>query len=180
MNDRSFRITHAAPVDVPDLHALVRSLAEYERLGDICTSTEEDLAEALFGPRPAAEALIARLEANSHKCIGFALFFHTYSTFTGRRGLWLEDLFVRPEHRGAGVGRALLGALAALARARGCGRFEWSVLDWNTSAIGFYESLGASVMADWRIARMTGDALARLAEDPAAGGIPSHPKPSVD
>jgi GNAT superfamily N-acetyltransferase len=161
---RSFQIARAAPADVSDLHVLVRSLAEYERLSDMCTSTEQDLAEALFGPQPVAEALIARLEANSHICIGFALFFHTYSTFLGRRSLWLEDLFVRPDHRGAGVGRALLGALAALARERNCGRFEWAVLDWNAAAIRFYESLGANVLPDWRIARVTGAALARLAE----------------
>lgn len=166
---RSFRIAGAAPADISDLHALVRSLAEYERLSDICTSTEQDLAEALFGPQPVAEALIARLEADSHICIGFALFFHTYSTFLGRRSLWLEDLFVRPDHRGAGVGRALLGALAALARERNCGRFEWAVLDWNTAAIRFYESLGANVLPDWRIARVTGDALGRLAEATRSG-----------
>lgn len=164
-NGRSFRIARAGPQDVADLHALVRALADFERLGDLCTSTERDLAQALFGPKPAAEALIARLDAKSQLCIGFALFFQTYSTFLGRSGLWLEDLFVQPAHRGAGVGRALLATLAAIARERGCGRFEWSVLDWNTRAIAFYEGLGAHVLADWRIARVTGDALARLASD---------------
>ena len=163
-NERSFRIERATPSDVADLHALVRGLAEYERLTAICTSTEADLADALFGPHPAAEALIARLEANSEICAGFALFFHTYSTFLGRRSLWLEDLFVAPEHRGAGLGRRLLVALAALARERDCGRFEWAVLDWNRPAIRFYESLGATLLADWRIARVTGEALARLAD----------------
>jgi len=163
-NERSFRIAPASRDDVGDLQALVRRLAEYERLGGICVSTEADLTDALFGPRPVAEALIVRLDANPQLCIGFALFFHTYSTFLGRRSLWLEDLFVIPEYRGRGVGRALLVELAALARARDCGRFEWAVLDWNASAIRFYESLGATVLPDWRIARVTGESLARLAE----------------
>jgi GNAT superfamily N-acetyltransferase len=163
-NERSFRIDFAGPADVAELQALIRALAAYERLSGICTSTEDDLARALFGPHPAAEALIARLDANPQICVGFALFFHTYSTFLGRRSLWLEDLFVQPGHRGAGIGRALLTALAALARERGCGRFEWAVLDWNRPAIRFYESLGATILPDWRIARVTGDALDRLAE----------------
>ena len=163
-NDRSFRIRSATPADVPDLHALIRGLAEYERLSDICVSTEDDLASALFGEIPAAEALIARPDGNTEVCAGFALFFHTYSTFLGRRSLWLEDLFVKPEFRGAGLGRQLLKALAALAKDRRCGRFEWAVLDWNAPAIRFYQSLGATILPDWRIARVTGDALARLAE----------------
>ena len=169
-NGRSLRILRAGPRDVADLHALIRSLAEYERLTPICTSTEADLADALFGPHPAAEALIARVDANPEICAGFALFFHTYSTFLGRRSLWLEDLFVRPEYRGSGLGRRFLAALAALAGERNCGRFEWAVLDWNEPAIRFYRSLGASVLPDWRIARVTGDALARLAG--AADGPP--------
>ena len=168
-NVRSFRITPAAPHDVADLHALVRALAEYERLADLFRSTERDLADALFGPDPVAEALIARLDGESHDSIGFALFFHTYSTFLGRRSLWLEDLFVYPEHRGAGVGSALLAALAAIAQARNCGRFEWAVLDWNQPAIRFYEALGARVLPDWRIARVTGDALDALAAKAVAG-----------
>jgi GNAT superfamily N-acetyltransferase len=169
-NARSFVIREARPGDVADLHDLVRSLAEYERLTAICVSTQADLADALFGPHPAAEALIARVDGNSQPCAGFALFFHTYSTFLGRRSLWLEDLFVRPEHRGAGLGRALLAALGRLARARGCGRFEWAVLDWNAPAIRFYESLGATVLPEWRIVRVTGDALARLAADASGAG----------
>jgi GNAT superfamily N-acetyltransferase len=159
----SFAIAPATPADVPSLHALVRALADYERLTHLCTSTPADLHAALFGPRPAAEALIARLDADSRDAAGFALFFHTYSTFVGRRGLWLEDVFVRPEHRGAGIGRALVRALAGIAADRGCGRFEWAVLDWNEPAIRFYESLGAAVLPDWRIVRVTGDALVRLA-----------------
>jgi GNAT superfamily N-acetyltransferase len=163
-NVRSFRIAPATGADIADLHALVRALAEYERLGAICTSTERDLADALFGPHPVAEAMIARLDAKSEECIGFALFFHTYSTFLGRRCLWLEDLFVKPAHRGGGVGRALLASLAVLAHERGCGRFEWSVLDWNAPAIGFYKKLGAVPMEDWTIFRLDGDSLQRLAK----------------
>jgi GNAT superfamily N-acetyltransferase len=161
-----FTIASATPGDVADIHALVRALAAYEKLGDACVSSEADLANALFGSRPAAEALIAREAQRSGPAAGFALFFHTFSTFLGRRSLWLEDLFVQPEHRGAGLGGALLAALAALARERGCGRFEWAVLDWNAPAIRFYESIGATVLPDWRIARMTGEALARLAGEP--------------
>lgn len=164
-NDRSFRIGAARREDIPDLHALIRGLADYERLTNICVSSEDDLADALFGPFPAAETLIAHLDANSQVAVGFALFFHTYSTFLGRRSLWLEDLFVRPEHRGAGLGRQFLVTLAKLAHERGCGRFEWAVLNWNAPAIRFYESLGATVLPDWRIARVTGEALVRLASD---------------
>jgi GNAT superfamily N-acetyltransferase len=164
-NGRSFRIATAQASDLPDLHALVRGLAEYERLTYLCVSTEEDLGDALFGRNPAAEALIARVDDDSQVCAGFALFFHTYSTFLGRRTLWLEDLFVKPEFRGAGLGNRLLTTLARLAVERRCGRFEWAVLDWNASAIGFYESLGARVLPDWRIARVTGEALTRLAGD---------------
>ena len=158
-----YRILPVTTADIDDLHALVRGLAAYERLSDICTSTPADLATALFGPRPVAEALIVRLDGNSQVPAGFALFFHTYSTFLGRPSLWLEDLFVEPEHRGRGIGQALIRTLAALAVERGCGRFEWAVLDWNRPAIDFYEGLGAAVLPDWRIARVTGDALGRLA-----------------
>ncbi len=173
-NDRSFRIRAIRREDVPELHALIRGLAEYERLTNICTATEQDLADALFGSFPVAEALIGHLDANSQVVVGFALFFHTYSTFLGRRSLWLEDLFVRPEYRGAGLGRQFMLALAKIARERGCGRFEWAVLDWNAPAIRFYEALGAAVLPDWRIARVTGDALVRLAdraEAPVGGKI---------
>ena len=168
MTTQPFSIAAATPADVPEIQALVRALADYERLDAACVSTEADLHEALFGSRPAAEALIARKNGISMSAAGFALFFHTFSTFLGRRSLWLEDLFVRPEHRGAGIGRALLTALAAIARERGCGRFEWAVLDWNQSAIRFYQGLGAVVLPDWRIARVTGSALERLADAPNA------------
>jgi GNAT superfamily N-acetyltransferase len=139
---------------------LIRGLAEYERLAHECVADEARVRETLFGERPQAEVVIA--EAGGRPA-GFALFFHNYSTFLARRGLYLEDLFVYPEHRGRGVGRALLVHLARLAVERGCGRFEWSVLDWNEPAIRFYRSLGAVPMDDWTLYRLTGDALHRLA-----------------
>lgn len=155
-------IRPALPGDVPDLLALIRALAEYEKLAHLVVTDEAALSAALFGPQPAAEALIALDAGQSGQVAGFALFFHTFSTFLGRRGLWLEDLFVLPAQRGKGLGRALLTHLAGIARERGCGRFEWSVLDWNTPAIGFYERMGATLLPEWRIARVTGDALARF------------------
>jgi GNAT superfamily N-acetyltransferase len=157
-------ISPATPADVPAIAAMIRALPDYERLAHLCVGTQEELEDALFAPRPAAEVLIARADTTP---IGFALFFHTFSTFLARRGVWLEDLFVYPEHRGAGAGKALLKAVAAIARERGCGRFEWAVLDWNAPAIRFYESLGARLMPDWRLARVTGTALERLADDDA-------------
>jgi GNAT superfamily N-acetyltransferase len=162
LSPRSIHIAAATPGDVPDIHALIGALAGYERLTDACVSTPAQIAQALFGPQPAAEVLIARLQANPAPAVGFALFFHTFSTFLGRRSLWLEDLFVRPENRGQGIGRALLTHLARLACERRCGRFEWAVLDWNAPAIRFYEELGAQVLPDWRICRVTGGALERL------------------
>jgi GNAT superfamily N-acetyltransferase len=158
-------ILPAVGTDIDDIHALIHGLADYERLSHLCTGTRDDLADALFGARPAAEVLIAR---DGGDVAGFALFFPTFSTFLARRGLWLEDLFVKPPMRGRGIGRALLTALAAVARERRCGRLEWAVLDWNASAIGFYEGLGATLMPDWRLARVTGDALAAMAERGAA------------
>jgi GNAT superfamily N-acetyltransferase len=155
------RIVPATEADVPDIHRLIRALAEYERLGHEHVSTEADLRNGLFGPRPYAEVLLARVEQET---VGFALFFHNYSTFLGRPGLYLEDLFVQQDRRGQGIGRALLAALARIAVDRGCGRFEWSVLDWNDPAIGFYQRMGAQVMEEWRICRLTGAALAGLAE----------------
>ncbi len=138
---------------------MVRALAEYERLAHLVTASEEALAAALGGPHPCAEALIAREKADSGAALGFALFFPNFSTFLARPGLWLEDLFVYPEHRGRGVGRRLLAEVGVVARERGCGRLEWAVLDWNQSAIAFYQGMGATVMPDWRIARVTGPAL---------------------
>lgn len=177
MSAPRFRIAFAEPRDVPDLHTLIRGLADYERLIDLCVSTPADIEAALFGAHPAAEALIAREAGESGQAAGFALFFHTFSTFRGRRSLWLEDLFVRPEMRGGGLGRALLLELAALARDRGCARFEWAVLDWNATAIAFYERQGAVVLPDWRIARVTGEALETLAarRDAARCDAPTLP-----
>jgi len=160
-----FTVGFAAAGDVPDLMRMIRALADYERLTHLVVADESRLRSALFGERPVAEALIAREGAESGAAAGFALFFHTFSTFLGQPGLWLEDLFVEPAQRGRGIGRRLLTELAALARARGCGRFEWAVLDWNTPAIGFYERMGATLLPDWRIARVTGDALARFGLD---------------
>lgn len=146
--------------DVPVILALIRALAEYERLADQCRADAPSLEATLFGDRPAAEVLIAEVDGVA---AGFALFFHNYSTFLARPGLYLEDLFVQPEHRGLGVGRRLMAALARIAVARGCGRFEWSVLDWNAPAIGFYRSLGAIGMDGWTVQRVSGEALQRLA-----------------
>jgi len=154
-------IRRAEPGDVAALHAMIKALAEFEQLAQICVASETDLARALFGPRPAAEVLIAAIGGDS---AGFALFFHNYSTFLGRRGLWLEDLFVLPAYRRRGCAKALLRALAGIARERGCGRFEWAVLDWNAGAIDFYRGLGATVLPDWRIVRVVGPALAALAD----------------
>jgi GNAT superfamily N-acetyltransferase len=141
---------------------LITALAEYERLAHEAVATEGDLREALFGARPYAEAVVASVDAEP---VGFALWFHNYSTFVGRPGLYLEDLFVLPAWRGRGVGRALIVHLARIAVERRCGRMEWSVLDWNEPAIRFYKSLGARPMDEWTVFRVTGDALVRLAQD---------------
>jgi GNAT superfamily N-acetyltransferase len=153
-------ITAARPADVPLILSLINELADYERLLHEAVATEASLQESLFGSNPGAEALIARVDGEP---AGFALFFHNFSTFLGRRGLYLEDLFVRPAFRGRAIGKSLLIHLAALAVERGCGRFEWQVLDWNTPARDFYERLGAKANSAWVSYRMTGDALQRLA-----------------
>jgi GNAT superfamily N-acetyltransferase len=152
-------IRFAGPADVATLHALVLELARYEKLEQEVVGTEGLLRTHLFGPRPFAEALVCE---DAGAIVGFALFFHTYSTFLGRPGLYLEDLFVLPGHRRRGHGRALIREVACLAVERGCGRFEWSVLDWNGPAIAFYRALGATIMQDWRICRVTGEALSEL------------------
>lgn len=155
-----FHIDPATASDVPLILRLIRGLAEYEQLAHEMRATEDALRTSLFGERPDAEVVIAR---SKDEAVGFALFFHNYSTFLGQRGLYLEDLFVLPEWRGRGAGRALLTYLARVARDRNCGRLEWTVLDWNQPAIRFYQSLGAQSMDGWTINRVTGDALSRLA-----------------
>ncbi len=150
----------ATEADVPVILALIRELADYEKLSHEVVATVETLTETLFGPRPCAEALMGCVEGEA---VGFALFFQNYSTFLAKPGLHLEDLYVQPAHRGCGLGKALITAVARLAQERGCGRYEWTVLDWNTPAIRFYESLGAEMKGDWRIMRVTGPALEAMA-----------------
>ena len=159
----SFTIRPATPADVPLILNLIRELAEFERLSHEVVADEALVARHLFGPRPVAEVFLAFA---GDAPAGFALFFQNFSTFLARPGIYLEDLFVRPEFRGSGIGRALLARIARLAVERGCGRFEWAVLDWNENAIGFYKKLGAQLMDDWRICRVTGLALERLAATP--------------
>lgn len=163
---KSFAIRSARPSDVPQILAFIRELAEYEKLEHEAVGTPDQLHQHLFGDRPFAEVILletAGAAGASGEPAGFALFFHNYSTFLTRPGIYLEDLFVRPQFRGAGYGKALLLHLAKLAVERGCGRLEWAVLDWNLPAIGFYESLGARRMNDWRTFRLTGDSLQSLA-----------------
>ena len=150
----------AAPHDVPQIVALINELAEFEKLSHLVVVTPESLAPQLFGDKPAAEAVVAELGG---KVVAFALFFTNFSTFLGRPGLYLEDLYVQPQHRGSGIGQALLRHLGALAVQRGCGRFEWTVLDWNENAIKLYKHMGATVMPEWRICRVTGPALQAFA-----------------
>ena len=161
-----FRIAPATPDDVAAILAMIEALAYYEQLRPLCVATDSDLRAALFGSRPAAEVVVGWEDRTA---VGFALFFHNFSTFLGRKGLYLEDLFVRPAYRRRGYGRALLMHLARIAVERGCGRFEWAVLDWNAPAIDFYQSLGAALLPDWRIVRVTGPALSRLASAPPEG-----------
>jgi GNAT superfamily N-acetyltransferase len=156
-----FRIQPASAADVPVILRMIKALAVYEKLEREMVATEDSLCAALFGLRPFAEAVIGFA---GNDPVGYALFFHNFSTFRGTPGLYLEDLFVEPTQRGRGYGTRLLAHVAALAVARGCDRFEWSVLDWNESAIGFYRRAGAVVLDDWRICRMTGNALRTLGE----------------
>ena len=156
----SLSIRPAVPNDIPLILQLIRKLAEYERLLTHAVATAEDLQKALFGERPVAETVIAEWEGQA---VGFALFFYNFSTFRGKPGIYLEDLFVEPEFRGKGIGQELLRHLAKLAKERDCARLEWSVLDWNEPAIGFYRSLGAVPLSDWTIYRVTDKALDALA-----------------
>lgn len=154
-------IRPAKPADVPAIYEMIAELAEFEQLSRIMVATEQMLSDALFGGRPLCECLVG---VERQIPVAFALFFHNFSTFLGRRGLYLEDLYVKQEHRRKGYGLALLKRLAALAVERQCGRLEWAVLDWNERAIGFYRGLGVEVLPDWRICRITGGSLARLAQ----------------
>lgn len=165
-----YSIRPATRADVVELLRLIRELAIYEKLEHMAEGTEPMLAEALFGARPAAEAMVAE---RGGRAVGFALFFTTFSTFLCKPGLYLEDLFVEPAHRGHGIGKALLARLAALALERGCGRLEWRVLDWNEPSIRFYESLGANLLKEWVLVRMTRpefEALAKKGTDPFFAG----------
>jgi GNAT superfamily N-acetyltransferase len=153
------QIKKASEEDAPVILELIRALADYEKLSGACTATEEQIRQTLFGARPAAEALLA---SDGAETVGFAVFFTNYSTFLAKPGIYLEDLFVKPHARGKGIGKALLAQIARLAVERGCGRVEWSVLDWNTPSIRFYESLGAVAMNEWTVYRLTGESLAKL------------------
>lgn len=155
-----FLIRPAQPSDVAAILEMVRELAEYEKLSHMVVATEEMLHEALFGAKPHCEALVG---CEDNVPVGFALFYHNFSTFLGKAGLHLEDLYVKPAYRSFGLGRELLVELARLALARNCGRFEWSVLDWNETAIDFYQGLGVQVLPDWRICRIAGAELEHLA-----------------
>jgi GNAT superfamily N-acetyltransferase len=161
-----FTIRPATPADVGLVLSFIRQLAEYEKLAHEVVADEATLRDSLFGPKANAEALIGELAtARGVEPVAFAVFFHNFSTFLGRRGLYLEDLFVQPQHRGAGYGRRMLAHLAKLAVARGCQRFEWAVLDWNAPALGFYAALGAQAKSDWVIHRLSGPPLAALAAE---------------
>ena len=163
----SFTLRAAELRDVGAIVQLIRELADFEKLSHLVQATPEKLRPQLFGEKPAAEALVAEVPGVAGAgadpvVVGFALFFTNFSTFLAQPGLYLEDLYVQPAHRGSGIGEALLTRLAQLAVSRGCGRFEWCVLDWNRDAIRFYERMGAEVMPEWRVCRVTGDALASL------------------
>jgi len=162
----------ATEADIGAIQALMLELAQFEKLTHMFVATEDDLRDALFGKHPAVECLVAQWHdespadaaaATAAPIVAYALFFHNYSTFLGRRGLYLEDLYVQPSQRGRGIGKRLLQKLASLAVERGCRRFEWTVLDWNQTAIDFYQNVGATVLPDWRVVRMTGDALQHFA-----------------
>jgi GNAT superfamily N-acetyltransferase len=157
--DPAATLRPATPADLPAIVGLIGELAAYEKLTHLMQVTPESLRPHLFGDKPVAECVVGEVHGS---VVAFALFFTNFSTFLGKPGLYLEDLYVQPAHRGSGLGKALLEHLGALAVQRGCGRFEWSVLDWNEDAIRFYERMGATVMPDWRICRLTGEALQRF------------------
>lgn len=173
-------VREAVPADAGELHRLVKELARYERAPDAVQATTGDIADALFGPHPVALALVAEVD---RRVVGMAVYFMSFSTWTGRAGLYLEDLYVEPEYRSRGLGRALLAALAARAVQQGCSRLEWAVLDWNEPAIGFYRSLGAVAMDEWTTYRLSGPALAELGRSVsvlAAGDGEAGPEPDHD
>lgn len=157
----TFTSRPAAPQDIPHIMSMIRELAVFEKLEHMVVATEELLHEGLFGQRPSCEAIMGEEDG---EVVCFALFFHNFSTFLTKKGLYLEDLYVRQSHRGKGYGTKMLTRLAQIAVERQCGRFEWSVLDWNEPAIQFYKAMGADILPDWRICRVTGDSLAALAE----------------
>jgi GNAT superfamily N-acetyltransferase len=159
--NQDFEIRAATPADVPIILSLIRELAEYERAPDAVVATENGLREVLFGEQRSAEVLLAQ---ENGEPVGFAVYFYNFSTWLGRPGLYLEDLFVRPNVRGKGYGRALLARLAQIAQERGCGRMEWAVLDWNDPAIQFYRKLGAEPMNEWTVFRLTAEGIAKLAD----------------
>jgi len=163
----NFHIRAAVPDDVPLILRFIKGLAEFERLSHAVTVTEEGLRESLFGANPAAEVVLGFQGENP---AGFAVFFHNYSTFLGRRGMYLEDIFVSPEYRSRGLGRLLLTHVAGIAAEQGCGRFEWAVLDWNENAARFSQKLGMEMLDDWRIFRMNSEALRKLASKNTGGG----------
>ncbi|MBW8900372.1 MAG: GNAT family N-acetyltransferase [Massilia sp.] len=161
MLDTTFAIRPATPADVVHIQAMIVELAVFEKLEHLVVATEEKLHEGLFSAHPACEAIVGEADG---EVVTFALFFHNFSTFLTKRGLYLEDLYVKQSHRGKGYGSRMLKHLARLAVERGCGRFEWSVLDWNTPAINFYKSMGAEILPDWRVCRVTGAPLEALAQ----------------
>ena len=160
----AFSIRPAQPSDVAHIHAMIIELAVFEKLEHLVVATEELLHEGLFGAHPACEAIIGEEDG---EVVTFALFFHNFSTFLTKKGLYLEDLYVKQAHRGKGFGKQMLVKLAQLAVERNCGRFEWSVLDWNEPAINFYKAMGADILPDWRVCRVTGSALTHLASPSA-------------
>jgi GNAT superfamily N-acetyltransferase len=161
MNTQMLSIRQATRADVPLVLSFVKDLAEYEKLSHLVVATEEVIAEELFGPTSHTEVLLGHVGTEP---VAFAVYFHNFSTFLGRKGLYLEDLYVRPAYRRHGFGRAMLLQVARVAAERKCGRFEWSVLDWNEPAIFFYETLGATIMHEWKLVRVTGEALQKMAK----------------
>lgn len=161
--ERPVRVRAALAEDVVEIHAMIGELAAFEHLSDQFVATVEDLIESFFGEQPNAGALVAE-EVESGKLVGYAIWFTTFSSFLGKAGLWLEDLYVRPDWRGGGVGKQLLVSVARLAKEKGSGRYEWSVIDWNQRAIDFYQAAGAEILPDWRFVRMDEAGIARLSE----------------